>query len=120
MKPTRFLGRVTLGMTIAALVLSPLAGWLGGHAAALGVIAGVALGLGSLWWLGAAVMTLSASGGPLRWSASAALRFASLALATVLLLVSGLAHPVAIIVGLTVLPVALVAHGLHAAQTGSE
>lgn len=120
MSPTWFVGRVTVGSALAGLGLSPVAAWIGGHPAVLGVLAGVALGLGSLWWLAVGVRSLSTPGGRLSWTVSAALRFSLLAVACALLLSSGLAHPVAVLVGLTVLPCALVTAGLCAARTTSE
>jgi ATP synthase I subunit len=116
MTPARFLTHVTIDSTIALLALALPAVWLGGPAAGLGLLTGVALGLGNLWWLAGGALALSRGETKRRgWSRAAAGRFAAFAAVLVLVLTTGLAHPVALVVGLTVLPCALVTEGLRRA-----
>lgn len=116
MTPTHFLTRVTLDSAIALLAMALAAAWLGGTAACLGLLSGGGLGLGNLWWLAGGALAVSrgdTSRG--RWPLAAAARFAAFAVVAALVLLTGLAHPVALVVGLTVLPCALVAEGLRGA-----
>ena len=117
MTPAQFLARVTLdtGIAIGALALG--AAWIGGATAGVGIFAGGAVGVGSLWWLfrGALAMTGTTFERG-RWVMTAGVRFAVIAGAIGLVLVSGLAHPVALVAGMTVLPCALVAEGLRWAR----
>jgi hypothetical protein len=110
--------RVTRDVCALGVALALAAGWLGGSAAAIGAAAGVALALGNFRWLVA-----RACGSPnapdaarARWSVAAGLRFIAFGGLCAALLASGWAHPVALVVGLTALPGALVGHGLRAAR----
>ena len=117
MTPARFLMRVTVDSTIAVLALAGPAAWLGGPAAGLGLLIGGGLGVGNLWWLAGGALALGggASRGR-RWSRAAAGRLAAVAAVLGLVLATGLAHPVALVMGLTVLPCALVTEGLRGAM----
>ncbi len=112
--------RVTLETTIAVVVLALPAAWLGGASAGIGVLAAGLLTLGNFWWLSRAASAAGASGAPRRelagWIAAAGARFAVLFTALAALCAGGYAHPVAVVVGLTVLPCALIARGLRAAR----
>jgi hypothetical protein len=117
--PTLLATRVTTETVLVVLLLALPAAWLGGVAAFLGVVAGGVLAVGNFWWLtGRALMAVEARP-RLGWPALALLRFAVLGGAGGILLWTGLAHPVAMVVGLTVLPCAVVVRGLRAAgETG--
>jgi hypothetical protein len=112
--------RVTLETTIAVVVLALPAAWLGGASAGIGVLAAGLLTLGNFWWLSRAASAAGASGAPRRdlagWIVAAGARFAVLFAAFAALCAGGYAHPVAVVVGLTVLPCALIARGLRAAR----
>ena len=120
MTPARFLTRVTLETSIAVLALAFAATWVFGARAGLGVIAGGAFALGNVWWLARGALSISDPKlAQARWSLSVALRFLALAAAVGVVLGTGLAHPVALVVGLTVLPLALIVEGLRGAGTAS-
>lgn len=117
MTATGFLRRVTLVTTVAVALVALMAVWLAGVSAGLGVVAGGALVVGNLWWLaGVAVSAARSSTRRSRWALAAAARLSVLAAACAVLFVSGLAHPVAVVIGLTVLPCALIVQGLRAAR----
>lgn len=120
MTSTSLAGRVTLETLVLAGALAVPVAWLGGPRAALGVVAGAVLAVLNFRWLvaraSAACSVLSTGDGPaLAWLISAGLRFVAVAAACAVLLVSGWAHPIGLIVGLTVLPCDLIAQGLRAA-----
>lgn len=112
--------RVTLETAIAVVVLALPAAWLGGASAGIGVLAAGLLTLGNFWWLSRAASAAGASGAPRRelasWIVAAGARFAVLFAAFAALCAGGYAHPVAVVVGLTVLPCALIARGLRTAR----
>lgn len=117
MTATGFLRRVTLASATAVSLVALLAGWLADGTVAAGVVAGGTLVVGNLWWL--AAVAASAARTPIhrtRWAVVAALRFAVIAVVCGVALGSGFAHPVGIVVGLTVLPCALIVQGLRAAR----
>ena len=120
MTPAHFLARVTLDSSIAVVALALVATGLGGTQAGLGVFAGGALGLGSLWWLARGALSMSqANFARARWVVAAAVRFGAISGAAALVLGTGLAHPVALVVGMTVLPCALITEGLRTARPAS-
>jgi hypothetical protein len=84
----------------------------------VGAAAGVALALGNFRWLVSRVPTPSAAAQTARvlWPMLAGLRFVAFGALCAALLATGWAHPVALVVGLTALPCALVGHGLRAAR----
>ena len=110
--------RVTRETTIAVVALALPAAWLGGASAGVGVLAAGLLTLGNFWWLSRAASTASASSVRRRemagWIVAAGARFTVLFAALAALCAGGYAHPVAVVVGLTVLPCALIARGLRA------
>ena len=109
--------RVTLETTVAVFGLALPAAWLGGASAGIGVLAAGPLTLGNFWWLARAASAAGTSGarrGELAgWIVAAGARYTVLFAAFVALCVGGYAHPVAVVVGLTVLPCALIARGLR-------
>jgi len=115
MTPSELTARVTLTTAIAVLTLALPGGWLGGAPGALGVAAGGALALGSFRLLAARVTALD--GTPATgWLLRSALRFAGAAAVAAVLLSGGWAHPLAMVAGYSVLPIAVVLHGLRAAR----
>ena len=62
------------------------------------------------------VNSLMDSGGRALWAISAMLRLSALAAAVTLALLSGHAHPLGIVAGLSVLPIAVIARGLRDAR----
>jgi len=123
MSPTDLTSRVTFdsGGLVAALAL--LAGWVAGITAAAGVCAGGALAILNFRWLAGRTLTVLAglSGhGPLGgWALGFGLRLGALAAVTAGLLMSGWAHPVGVVVGLTALPCVLIVRGLAFARERS-
>jgi hypothetical protein len=117
MTPTELKARVTRGTSVAALALAAGAAWLAGPAAASGVLAGGALAVVDFRWLAAhaTLATRSPSAGA-AWLVGAGLRFLVFLAAAGTLLASGATHPVALLVGLTLLPCAVVVQGLRAAR----
>ena len=111
--------RVTIdaGLLVAAVALVAL--FLGGVPGLLGVLAGGALALGDFWWLAARLDGLGAGTGSAAWGAMAGVRLAGVAVAVAALFVTGWFHPVALVVGLSALPCALVARGLRRAREGA-
>jgi hypothetical protein len=109
--------RVTRETTIAVVALALPAAWLGGVSAGIGVLAAGLLSLGNFWWLSRTASGAGASGARRRglagWIVAAGARFTVLFAAFVALCAGGYAHPVAVVVGLTVLPCALIARGLR-------
>jgi hypothetical protein len=107
--------RVTIETLVAAVVLTAPAAWLGGSRAALGVAVGALLVVLNFRWLaGRAVAAVGA--GQLRgslWLVAAGLRFAVVAAVCAIVFSLRAVDPVGLVVGITVLPVALVAHGLR-------
>jgi hypothetical protein len=108
---------VTRQTATAVLVATLAGGWLGGAPGALGVLTGGALGLVGFRLLAARVRAMAAGPaltGP--WVVLAAMRFGAVSGVAALLFVSGWAHPVAWLVGYSVLPAALVLQGLRLAR----
>jgi hypothetical protein len=108
---------VTRHTAVAVVALALAGGWLGGVPGAAGVLAGGALALGSFRWLAARVRALSsdaalASG----WIAVSGLRLAAVAALAALAFAGGWVHPIALLAGYTVLPVAVVMQGLRLAR----
>ena len=121
MTPSDLMWRVTRDVCALGAVLALAAAWLGGVAAALGAAGGAALALGNFRWLVARVAASTGAPGAARtlWSMTSGIRFVAFAALCAALLASGWAHPVAVVVGLTALPCALVGHGLRAARQES-
>ena len=113
MTPSELMWRVTRDVCALGAALAVAAAWLGGPAGALGAAGGVVLALGNFRWL---VSRATAADGRALWSITAGLRFLAFGALCAALLASGWAHPVALVIGLTALPCALVGHGLRAAR----
>jgi hypothetical protein len=106
-------GALTLGLALVA-------GWLGGRAAFLGIGAGAAVALVDFWWLSARVDAIGEDApGAVAWLGAAGLRLTGVALAVAALFLTGQFHPLALVVGLAVLPCALVARGLRLGREGA-
>jgi hypothetical protein len=117
MTATTFLTRVTIDGAVALSVLAALAAWLAGPSHGLGVLAGGVLALGNLWWIGrrtASLLAANAPGAP--GPLGAVTRLAVMGAAVAVVLATGLAHPIGVVVGLTVLPFTVIARGLAAAR----
>ena len=112
--------RVTVATTIVVIALTLPAAWLAGSPAAIGVLAAGALTVGNFWWLSRAASTASDPTTPrvevAGWVLGAGARFTVLFAAFAALCAGGYAHPVALVVGLSALPCALIAQGLRSAR----
>ena len=119
MTMTRLRTRVTIDVGLFAGVVALAGGWLGGRAAFLGVVAGATLALADFWWLSARV-DAAADGAPraLAWLGAAGLRLGGVAVIVALLFLTGRCHPLGLVIGLAVLPCALVVRGLALAREG--
>lgn len=113
MNPARFVKRVTIETASLLGALALGGAWLVDPTAGVGVLAGGALGLGNLWWLVRRVLGASETRG---WVLGAAARLGVLGAAVAVVLASGVAHPVGVVVGLSVLPFVLIARGLAEAR----
>ena len=108
---------VTRRTVAAVVVLMVAGGWLGGVPGAAGVLAGGALALGSFRWLAARVRAVTADAAMSSgWVAVTGLRLAAVAALAALAFAAGWVHPIALLAGYTVLPVALVTQGLRLAR----
>jgi ATP synthase I subunit len=92
------------------------AGWLGGTGAALGVILGTGLAVLNFLWLVRGVMRPHVDTRRRSWMLASSLRMLALTGAFAAVLALRLVHPVALVIGLTALPCALVVRGLRAAR----
>ena len=112
--------RVTMDAGLLALILALAAGWFGGRAALLGVAAGAGLALADFWWLSGRLERVGdVAPRTAVWMGAAGLRLAGVAVVVALLFLTGRFHPLALVIGLAVLPCALVARGLHLAREGA-
>jgi hypothetical protein len=110
-----FVKRATIETAATVGVLAVFAASVGGPDFGIGVLAGGALALVNLWWLARRLVAVS-TGSSAAWSLGAVVRLAAAAVAIAVVLGTGLAHPVAVVGGLTVLPCVLVIRGLAAAR----
>ena len=111
--------RVTAETVVAVAALALPAAWLAGPSAAVGVLAAGVLTVGNFWWLSRAASSAADPGSRPEvagWVLGAGARFAVLFAAFAALCAGGYAHPVAVVVGLSVLPCALIAQGLRSAR----
>jgi ATP synthase I subunit len=112
--------RVTMATAIAVAALALPAAWLAGPTGAIGLLAAGALTVGNFWWLSRAAASAGDPASPRRevagWILGAGARYALLFVAFAALCAGGYAHPVAVVVGLSVLPCALIAQGLRSAR----
>jgi hypothetical protein len=118
MTPSELKARVTVATGAGAVMIALPFAWLSGSPGALGILAGSALAVLSFRCLAARADVAAAAPGfaGALWYVGAALRFALVAAVAGVLFVSGWAHPVALLAGVTLLPCALLALGLHAAR----
>ena len=110
-----FVKRATVETAAVAGVLALVAAALAGPSFGIGVLAGGALAVANLWWL-TRNLDGAARGSSSAWSLLAVVRLAAAGAAIAVVLGAGLAHPVAVVGGLTVLPCVLVVRGLAAAR----
>jgi hypothetical protein len=117
---TRFRTRVTMDAGLLAIGLALAGGWFGGRTALLGVVAGTLLALVDFWWLSARADGVGENAPSVTvWMGAAGLRLAGIAAAVALLFVTGAFHPLALVIGLAVMPCALVTRGLRMAREGA-
>jgi len=125
MTPSELRGRVTLDTCAAAALLAALAAWIGGAPAALGMLAGGVLAIVNFRWLVARVTAVTAalcatpgagSAAASVWLVGSGLRFGASLAACTLLLATGWVHPIALLIGFTLLPCDLIVRGLAAAR----
>jgi ATP synthase I chain len=125
MTPSELRARVTLDTCAAAALLAAPSAWIGGASAGLGVLAGGVLAILNFRWLVAratvATAALSAAPGTGStaasvWLVGSGLRFGASLAACTLLLVTGWGHPIALLMGFTLLPCDLIVRGLAAAR----
>jgi hypothetical protein len=119
--PGELRARVLRETGAGVLLLALMAAWPAGAPGFIGVAGAGAISLANFWWLArGASATLRASSLPGAasgaWMLAAGLRFLGLVAAFATLCATGWAHPVAVVVGLTVLPCNLIALGLRAAR----
>jgi hypothetical protein len=105
--------RASVDAAAVLSVLAVVAGFAFGPPMGVGILAGGALAVVNLWWL--ARRAIAAAEAPDRnWPLGAVLRLGGVAAVAAIVLASGLAHPLGVVAGLTVLPFALLARGLRA------
>ena len=111
--------RVTTDTAIVVAALALPAAWLAGTSGAVGLLAAGALTVGNFWWLSRAATRAGDPAARRRevagWVLGAGARFAVLFAAFAALCAGGYAHPVSVVVGLSVLPCAVIAQGLRSA-----
>jgi hypothetical protein len=105
--------RVSVACAVALAALAMPAAWVGGAAMAMGLLGGGLLALANFRWL----VHGAASGGsrPAAAVLAAGFRFLLLSAAFVALVALG-AHPLGIVAGLTILPIAVIIQGLRLAH----
>lgn len=111
-------GQVMAATVAGAVVLAGGAALLGGGRAALGVAAGAAISLLSFWWLARGATAASRRPAALALG-GLGLRYATSFSLIALVLASGGAHLMGVIVGLSVLPPVLIALGLRTARVSA-
>ena len=121
MTPGELRGRVTLDTCAAVAALAAPGAWVEGIPGGLGVMAGGLLAIVNFRWLVARASAATALGtgagaAASVWLLGSGLRFGACLGACTLLLATGWAHPIALLVGLTVLPCDLIARGLAAVR----
>ena len=120
MTMTELRTRVTVDAALLAVGLALAGGWLGGRTALFGVAAGAALALVDFWWLSARMDAVgSAAPRTVVWVGSAGLRLAGVAATVAALFLTKQFHPLALVIGLAVLPCALLLRGLSLAREGA-
>jgi ATP synthase I chain len=123
MNPNELTSRVARDACVLGAALTAPSAWLAGLDGALGAAAGAGIAVGNFRWLAARVTAAADDASTERrlWTLGAVLRLGALAAAVTLVLLSGHAHPLALVAGLSVIPVTVVARGLAAArETAAE
>ena len=117
MTASELVQRVTVAIGLAALTLVVPAAWLGGMPGALGVLTGAALAALNFRWLARRTTAALVPGGSAAgaWAASMIRLLVALA-APALAIATGVVHPVGLVVGLTLLPCAVVVLALRASR----
>ena len=110
-----FVKRTSVDAAVALGVVTLVVATLGGAPAGLGVLAGGGLALVNLWWLARRAVAASETSISL-WSLGAVVRLAGVGGAVAVVLGTGVAHPLGVVVGLTVLPCVLIGRGLAVAR----
>ena len=110
-----FVKRTSVDAAVSLGVVALVVAALGGAPTGVGVLAGGVLGLANLWWLARRAVAASEIRVS-RWSLGAVLRLAAVGGAVAVVLGTGAAHPLGVVVGLTVLPCVLIVRGLVAAR----
>ncbi len=108
--------RVTVLGIGAIAVVTAGAAWLSGAAGAAGAAGAGAIALLNFRWLARGAVRAVAGGGPRGAVVGLGLRHLATLGALALLLSSGWAHPVAVVLGIAVLPLVLIAEGLRVAR----
>ena len=104
--------RVTLLTLLAILTVTAAAGLVAGITGATGAAAGGAIALLNFRWLARGAASVVQEGRGRRLGlAAVSLRYLATFCALALVLSTGWAHPLAVVVGLSVLPPVLIAHG---------
>ena len=118
MTPGDLTSRVSRDACVLGVALAGPAAYLGGLDGALGAAAGAGIALGNFRWLASRAQATGADGSPARslWSLAAGLRLAAVVAALGVVVASGHAHPLAIVAGVSVIPIAVVVHGLRGAR----
>jgi len=112
--------RVTADAGLLAVALALGGAWLGGRTVCFGILAGALLALADFWWLSARLDAVTTDAPrALAWAGTAGLRLAGVAVAVAALFVTGWFNPIGLVVGLAVLPCALVTRGLRLAREGA-
>ena len=117
MTPSDLTSRVSRDACVLGVALTAPAAWLAGLDGALGAAAGAGIAVGNFRWLASrvsAAVDAASIERPL-WTLGAALRLTALGGAMTVALISGHADPLAMVAGLSVIPVCVVAQGLRAA-----
>jgi hypothetical protein len=118
MTASEFAARVTLDTFAGVATIAVAAAWLGGWSAGAGVVGGGLLAVANFRQLVGRVLAFSASR-PRRapWLIAAAARLVVLLSAAAALMLTGWIDPIGFVVGLAVLPCAVIVEGLVTART---
>ena len=117
MTPNEFVRRVTLDVFVGVGALALAIALVAGPAVGAGVLAGGLLGGVNFRWLAARVRAISAGREHQRsWIIGAAVRFVLLLSLAAGLLITGYVDPIGFVVGMSVLPCAVILVGLRATR----
>ena len=116
MTASELTARVTWTTVLAAVPLALAGAWLAGSPGTVGVLAGGVLAVLSFRLLAARAAAATAA---TAWLVTSGLRFAVVTAVAAVLFVNGWAHPLAVLAGYSLLPLAVIAHGLRLAHLES-